>query len=129
MHAHLLWELQNCNTLLKSHWQENVPSHQKKIPHVHWQRRSPSKTVKGAKTHLNQTPYLPEMLRGLKQKRAHQDSWYPTRDWARAAFVFLSVSCRDTGELWVVCRGSRSSGCSRPGGMMCGIRPLGGDRH
>ena len=51
--AHLLlWELQNCNFLLSNHHQENVGSHQKKIPHVQGQRRSPNKMVGGAKSHL-----------------------------------------------------------------------------
>ena len=48
----LLWELQNYNSLLNNHWQENVGSNQKKIPHVQGQRRSPSNMVGGAKSHL-----------------------------------------------------------------------------
>ena len=43
----LLQELQNYNLLLNNHRQENVGSHQKKIPHVQEQSRSPNKTVEG----------------------------------------------------------------------------------
>ena len=43
----LLQELQTYNSLLKNHWQKNVGSHQKKIPHVQGQRRSPNKMVGG----------------------------------------------------------------------------------
>ena len=35
MCSHLLQELQNYNSLLNSHQQENVGFHQKKIPHSH----------------------------------------------------------------------------------------------
>ena len=43
----LLWELQNYNSLLNNCRLENVGSHQKKIPYVQGQRRSPSKMVWG----------------------------------------------------------------------------------
>ena len=52
----LLRELQNYNSLLNNHWQENVGSHQKKIPHIQRQRRSPSEMVGGAKLHLESNP-------------------------------------------------------------------------
>ena len=55
--AHLLLqELQNYNSLLNNYRQENVRSHQKKIPHIQGQRRSPSKTVGGAKSYLESKP-------------------------------------------------------------------------
>ena len=55
--AHLLLqELQNYNLLLDNHRQDNVSSHQKKIPHVQGQRRSPSKMVGGEKVHLKSNP-------------------------------------------------------------------------
>ena len=41
---------------MNNHQKENVGSHQKKIPHVQRQRRSPSKTVRGAKSHLESNP-------------------------------------------------------------------------
>ena len=51
--AHLLLrELQHDNLVLHNHQQENVGSHQKKIPHVHRQRGSPSKMVGRVKLHL-----------------------------------------------------------------------------
>ena len=57
MCSHLLRrELQNYNLLLNNQQQENVGSHQKKIPHIPGQRRSPRKTVGGAKSHLESNP-------------------------------------------------------------------------
>ena len=57
MCAHLLVrELQNYNSLLNNHQQENVGSHQKKIPHVQGHRRSLSKIVGGVKSHLESNP-------------------------------------------------------------------------
>ena len=41
----LLRELQNYSLLLNNRPQEKVGSHQKKIPHIQGQRRSPSKTM------------------------------------------------------------------------------------
>ena len=55
--AHLLLqELQNYNSLLNNRSQENFGSDQKKIPHIQGQRRSPSKMVGGAKSHLESNP-------------------------------------------------------------------------
>ena len=51
----LLWELTR-NSLLNKHWQENVESHQEKIPHIQGQRRSPNKTAGGAKLCLESKP-------------------------------------------------------------------------
>ena len=42
----LLWELQNYNSLLNNHWQENIESYQRKILHIQGQRRSPRKTIR-----------------------------------------------------------------------------------
>ena len=52
----LLQELQNYDWLLINHQQENAGSQQKKLPHVQGQRRSPSKMVGGAKSHLESNP-------------------------------------------------------------------------
>ena len=54
----LLWELQNYNLLLNNHQQENVGSHQKDTPCPR-QRRSPSKTVGGVKSHLESNSIPP----------------------------------------------------------------------
>ena len=54
--GHLLqWELQNWNPLLNNHQEENVGSHQKKVPHIQSQRRSPKKMVKLRATQLYPT--------------------------------------------------------------------------
>ena len=67
MCAHLLRELQNCTLLLNNHRQENVESHQKKIPHVQRQR-SPSKMVWGVKSSLQSNPMPPRDTRRVQTK-------------------------------------------------------------
>ena len=52
----LLRELQNYNSLLNNHQQKNVGSHQKKIPHIQGQRRSPNKMLGGLKLCLESNP-------------------------------------------------------------------------
>ena len=113
--AHLLlWELQNCNSLLNNHWQENVGPQQKKIPHVQGLRRSPNKMVGGAKSCLESNSYPPEVLGGLKQNLVHART--------QRCHKRLSQTCLCVNEclLWRhisagSCCGDRSSGCSRPG--------------
>ena len=104
------------------HRQENVGSHQKKIPHTQGQRRSPSKTAGGVKLHLESNPIPTRGARRAQTNLVCTRIQRPHRDWARTVFECLlwrygsAVDC---------CRG-RGSGCSRPG---CGISPLGGGRH
>ena len=64
----LLKELQNYNSLLNNCWQENVGSHLKKIPHIQGQRRSPSKMVGGAKSHLEWSPIPTRDARRVQTK-------------------------------------------------------------
>ena len=47
-----LWESQNCNWLLNNHPQENVGTHQEKIPHGQGQRRSHHRMVGRAPSRL-----------------------------------------------------------------------------
>ena len=110
--------LQNYNSLLNNHWQENVGSHQKKIPHVQGQRRS--KMVGGVNCVQNQTPFLPH-LEGSNKPCVHQDLEAPQR-WSQIVFECL---LQRRGAAVACCRG-RGSGCSRPGR---GISPLGGSHH
>ena len=90
----LLWELQNYNLLLNNCRPENVGSHQKKIPHVQGQRRSPSKMVGGAKSHLesNSIPARDDQ-RAQTKPCVHQDPETPQR---------LSQT-----SVWVSCGGQR----------------------
>ena len=106
--AHLLGELQNCNSLLNNHWQENVGSHQKKrYPTSKGKREAQQDSRRGEITFRIKTPYSPEMLGGLKQNLVHTRTQGPHRDWARPAFGCLSVStmaqsavaCAGTGAL------------------------------
>ena len=113
--AHLiLQELHNCNSLLNNHRQENIGSHQEKIPHVQGQRRSPNKTVGQAKSWLESNPiFTRDTLRAQTKPYACQDQAIPQRlsqTWHR---VFECL-------LWshwsaVAWHRDRGSGCSRAG--------------
>ena len=60
------------------------------IPHIQGERRSPSKTVGGAKLHLESNPYLSETLRGLNQTLCAPGPRDPTEIETK---LCLSVSC------------------------------------
>ena len=119
----LLRELQNYNSLLNNHRQEDIESHQKKISHVQGQRRSPSKMVGGAKSHLESNP-IParDAQRAQTKLYAHQET--PQRLGQTCLWIFEHL-------LWwygsaVACHMGRGSGCSTPD---CSISPLGGGCH
>ena len=120
--AHLLWKLQNYNSLLNNCRLEKVGSHQKKIPHVQGQSRSPSKMVGGAKSSLDSNPLPARDTQRAQTKLVLTRTQGPHRDWARTVLECL---------LWrygsaVACYRGRGSGYSRPG---YGINPLGGGYH
>ena len=118
--AHLLLrELQNYNSLLNNHWQENVGSHQKNISDFQGQRRSPSKMVGGTKSCLESNPIPARDAQRAQTNLVHIGTQRPHRDWARTVCECL---------LWryglaMACCRAMGSGYSRPG---CGISPLGG---
>ena len=105
----LLQELQNCNSLLNNHWQENVGSHQKKrYPKSKGKGEAPARLYNGQNHIYNQTPYRPETLRGFKQNFVHTRTQRHKRDWTRPAFKCLRISCGGAGQqclqgqgLWV----------------------------
>ena len=77
--AHLLLRgLQNYNSLLNNHGQENAGSHQKKkIPHIQGQR-SPNKIVQDTKSCLETNPIpAKDTWRAQTKSCAYQDSWRP----------------------------------------------------
>ena len=122
MCAHLLLqELQNYNSLLINHLQENVGSHQKKTPHVQGQRRSLSKMVGGVKLHLESNPTT---ARGLQGSNKTLCTPGPRDPMETEPDLCLSLLWRY--RLAVACHRGRGSGCSRLG---CGISPLGGGHH
>ena len=67
------------------------------IPHVQGQRRSPSKTVGGAKSCLESTPDPTEMLRGLKHTLCAPGLRDPTETETE---LCLSVCCGGMGQQW-----------------------------
>ena len=106
-------------------WQENVGSHQKKIPHVQGQRRSPSKTVGRAKLWLESNPILARDAQGAQTKPCvHQDPDTPQRLSQTCLWVFECFLQRY--ESAVAYRRGRGSGCCRLG---CGIKALGRGHH
>ena len=127
--AHLLlWELWNYNLLLNNHWQENVGSHQKMIPHIQGHRRSPSKIVGGAKSHLEPNPIPARDTRRAQTKLCvHQNSETPQR-LRRAGFECLNVSCR--GTAWhQPAAGAGALGATTLAYRPYGISPLGKGYH
>ena len=96
--AHLLLhKLQNYN-LLNNRRQENVGSHQKKIPHIQGQRESSGKTVGGTKSCLESNP-IPtrDTQEGSNKPCVHQDLETPTETEPK---LCLSVSYRAMGQQW-----------------------------
>ena len=87
------------NLLLNIHRQENVESHQKKIPHIQGQRKSPSKMVGGVKSHLESNP-IParDAWRAQTKPCAHQDPEAPQR----LSQTCIWVSCGGMGQLILI---------------------------
>ena len=120
--AHLLLpELQNYNSLLNYHGQENVGSHQKKIFHIQEQRSSPSKMVGVVKPHLESNPIAARDAWRAQTNLVCTRTQRPcrVRGWARTVFECLLWRSGSAGA----CYRDRGSGCSRPG---YGRSPLGG---
>ena len=122
--AHLLLqELQNYNSLLNNYRQENVRSHQKKIPHIQGQRRSPSKTVGGAKSHLESNPISARDTQKAQTKTcSHQDPETPQRLSQTCLWAFEYLLQRHGSP--VASRRGRGSGCSRPGSHSVWHKPF-----
>ena len=90
MCTHLLpQELQNYNSVLNNRQQENVGSHQKKIPHYKGQKRSPSKMVGWAKSCLESNPKPTRDAQKAQKNLVHTRTQRPHRDWARIVFECL----------------------------------------
>ena len=120
--THLLWELQNYNSLLNNCQQENVGSHQKYIPHFQGQRRSPRKTVGGVKSHLESNVIPARDARRAQTEPCVHQTWQrliQTCLWVSECLLWSCGSAVD-------CCWDRGSGCS---GRRYGISPLGRDHH
>ena len=128
--AHLLLqETQTYNCLFNNRQQENVGSpvfggsHQKKIPYVQGQRRSPNKMVGGAKSCLETNHIPPTDAQGAQTKPCvHQETPQRLSQTCLCVFEWLLRRYRSA----VACCGGRGSGQSRPG---YDINPLGGGHH
>ena len=85
----------------------------KEIPHIQGQRRSPSKTIGGMNSHLESNPFLPDMLRGLKQTFCAPGPRGPTETETE---LCLSVSCGGMGQQWSAAgAGAHSAGAGAQG--------------
>ena len=118
----LLQELQNYNSLLNNHRQENVGSHQKMILCIQGQRQSPSKIIEGTKPHLESNPIPARNTWKAQTNLVHTKTQRSDRDRARTMFGCLLWRY---GSTVACCRG-KGSGCSRPGHV---ISTLGGGLH
>ena len=78
--SHLLQEFQNYNSVLNNHRQENVGSHQNKIPHIQRQRRGTRKTVGGVKSHLASNPISTRAPWRVQTNPVHIRTQRPHRD-------------------------------------------------
>ena len=67
------------------------------MPHIQGQRRSPSKTVQGAKSHLESNPIAARDTRRLRQALCELGPRDPTKTEPELCF---SVSCGGTGQQW-----------------------------
>ena len=109
----LLQELQNYNLLLNNHRQENVGSHQRKTCHIEVQRRSPSKTVGGAKSHLESHPTpARDAQKGSNESLCAPAPETPQRQSQTCLWVFECLLWRHGSAM--ACCGDRGSACSRP---------------
>ena len=97
-------EIHNYNSLLNNRRQENVGSHQKKIPHVQGQRRSPSKTVGGAKSCLESNPIPTRHTQRAQTNLVHTRTQRLTpelkQDWGNRLLEGTNKTCahQDPGE-------------------------------
>ena len=78
MYAHLLQELQNCNSLMNNHSQENVGSHKKKDASHPRTKEIPQQDGRRAKSHLESKP-IPtrDTQRAQTKPCVHQDPETP----------------------------------------------------
>ena len=113
--AHLLLR---DNSLLNNHQQENVGSHQKRIPHVQGQRR-PQQDGRRGKIMFRIKPYTRQRQSEDSNPCVHQE--IPQRVSQPCLWVSACLLWRHRSA--VACHKGRGSGCSRPAS---GISPLGG---
>ena len=109
---------------LHSHQQENVGSHQKKIPPIQGQRRSLSKMVGEMRLHLESNP-IP--TRGAQRVQTKPCVPQDQETAQRQPDLCLS-SLQKCRSAVTYCRG-RDSGGSYLGHADYGINPLGGSSH
>ena len=110
----LLRERQNYNSLLNSCRQENAGSHQKNVPHIQGQSRSPIKMIWGAKVCLESNP-IPtrDAWRAQTKPCVHQDPETPKR--VRQTCLWMSACFLRRHGSAVACHGGRGYACSRSG--------------
>ena len=86
----------------------------KKIPHIQGQRRSPNKTVGGAKLCLELNLFPPETLGGHKQNLEHSRTQGPHKRLNQTC-LWASECCLQQHRSAVTCSRDRGSGCSTSG--------------
>ena len=114
-----------------NHWQENVETHQKRVPHIQGQRSSCNRTVGEVQSHLKSN-LIPtrDAWRAQTKPCMHQDlgigTVNPTRKWARPAFGCLSLPWNHGSDGL-----PRGQGLWQQllGGTACGASPARGCHH
>ena len=81
-------------------WLHGTGATLRRYPHVQRQRRSPSKTIGGAKSCLESNPILARDAQRAQTKLVCTRTWIPHRDLDKPAFECLSVSCGDMVQQW-----------------------------
>ena len=120
--AHLLWELQNYNSLLSSCWLKKCWIPPKHNTHIQRQRRSPRKMVGGVKLCLESNSLPTRDAQRIQTNLMCTRTQRPHRDWTRTVSECLLWRCISA----VACHRGRGSGCSWPG---YGISSLGGGSY
>ena len=134
MCAHLLLrELQNCNSLLKNHQQENIVSNQNDTPHPR-AKENPQQDGRRGKITFRIKPHTTrDAQRAQTKPCVHQDPETPQRLSQTCleclkCLKCLSVSCGGTGQQWPA-MGTGALAAPGLGHTACGISPLEGGHH
>ena len=122
--THLLRELQNYNSLLNNHQQDNVGSHQKRYPHPRAKEKSQKDSRRGKISFRIKPHTCQRCLEGSNQTLCVLGPRDPTEI---EPGLCLTLWWRYGST--VACNRDRSSGYNYLAHTTCCIRPLGGGCH
>ena len=123
--THLLRELQNYNSLLNNHQQDNVGSHQKRYPHP-GKKGTPQQDGRRGKIAFRIKPHTHQRYSGGSNKILCTPG--PSDSAETEPELCLSVSCRGTSQQWPA-TGAGPLAAADLGHAACGRSLLGGGHH